>query len=63
VRDSSAGAIASSGLLDLSDLSGKEEFRDAAINILSRFAIIIYVKKMNEVKDRNGTERVEREKL
>ena len=35
VRDSSAGAIAASGLLDLSDLSGKEVFRDAAINILS----------------------------
>jgi len=35
VRDSSAGAIAASGLLDLSNLSGKEVFRDAAINILS----------------------------
>jgi len=35
VRDSSAGAIAASGLLDLSDLSGKEVFRQVAINILS----------------------------
>ena len=35
VRDSSAGAIASSGLLDLSDLSGKEVFKQVAINILS----------------------------
>ena len=35
VRDSSAGAIASSGLLDLSNLSGKEVFKQVAINILS----------------------------
>ena len=35
VRDSSAAAIASSGLLDLSALSGKEGFRDGAINILN----------------------------
>jgi len=35
VKDSSAGAIAASGLLDLSDLSEKEEFREVAINILS----------------------------
>ena len=35
VKDSSAAAIASSGLLDLSELSGKEEFIEAAINILS----------------------------
>ena len=35
VKDSSAGAIATSALLDLSKLSGKEEFRQAAINILS----------------------------
>ena len=35
VRDSSAGAIASSGLLDLSDLSGKEVFKQVAINILN----------------------------
>ena len=35
VKDSSAAAIASSGLLDLSELSGKKEFRDGAINILS----------------------------
>lgn len=35
VRDSSAGAIASSALLDLSKLRGKEEFREVAINILN----------------------------
>ena len=35
VKDSSAAAIASSGLLDLSELSGKEEFRDGAISILN----------------------------
>lgn len=35
VRDSSAAAIASSALLDLSALSGKEEFWQVAINILS----------------------------
>ena len=35
VRDSSAAAIAASGLLDLSDLSGKEVFRDVAISILN----------------------------
>ena len=35
VRDSSTGAIASSGLLDLSDLSGKEEFWEVAISILN----------------------------
>lgn len=35
VKDSSAAAIASSGLLDLSELSGKEEFIEAAINILN----------------------------
>ena len=35
VKDSSAAAIASSGLLDLSALSGKEEFREVAINILN----------------------------
>ncbi|MCK4733831.1 MAG: glycoside hydrolase family 88 protein [Methanophagales archaeon] len=35
LRDSSAAAIASSGLLDLSALSGKKGFRDVAINILS----------------------------
>ena len=35
VKDSSAAAIASSGFLDLSDLSGKGEFRNAAINILN----------------------------
>lgn len=35
VRDSSAGAIASSALLDLSVLSGEEEFRDVAISILN----------------------------
>ena len=35
VRDSSAGAIASSALLDLSALSGKEKFREVAINILN----------------------------
>jgi unsaturated chondroitin disaccharide hydrolase len=34
-RDSSAAAIASSGLLDLSELSRKEEYRAVAINILS----------------------------
>ena len=33
VKDSSAAAIASSALLDLSELSGKEEFKDIAINI------------------------------
>lgn len=37
VKDSSAAAIASSGLLDLSELNGKREFRQAAINILSSF--------------------------
>ena len=35
VQDSSAAAIVSSGLLDLSALSGKKGFRDVAINILS----------------------------
>jgi unsaturated chondroitin disaccharide hydrolase len=35
VRDSSAAAIASSGLLTLSELSFKEEFREVAINILN----------------------------
>lgn len=35
VSDSSAAAIASSGMLDLSDISGKKEFRDVAINILN----------------------------
>lgn len=35
ITDSSAAAIASSGLIDLSELSGKEEFRDIAINILN----------------------------
>ena len=35
VKDSSAGAIASSALLDLSVLSGEEEFRDVAISILN----------------------------
>jgi unsaturated chondroitin disaccharide hydrolase len=35
MRDSSAVAIASSGLLDLSALSGKKEFREVAMNILS----------------------------
>ena len=34
-RDSSAAAIASSALLELSALSGKEEFKAVAINILS----------------------------
>jgi len=33
--DSSAAAIASSGLLDLSEIGGKEEFRNTAINILN----------------------------
>ena len=35
VKDSSAAAIASSALLDLSTFSGKEEFKDATINILN----------------------------
>lgn len=35
VRDSSAAALASSGLLDLPDLSGKEEFREVAEKILN----------------------------
>lgn len=35
VKDSSAAAIASSGLLDLSELVGKEEFMEVAINILN----------------------------
>jgi len=35
IRDSSAAAIASSGLWDLSELSGKKEFREVAINILN----------------------------
>ena len=35
LRDSSAAAIAFSGLLDLSALSGKKRFRDVAINILN----------------------------
>lgn len=35
LRDSSAAAIAFSGLLDLSVLSGKKGFRDVAINILN----------------------------
>ena len=34
-RDSSAAAIACSALVDLSALSGKEEFREVAINILN----------------------------
>ena len=37
VRDSSAAAIASSALLDLSALSGNKEFKDVAISILSSF--------------------------
>ena len=35
IRDSSAAAIASSGLLDLSGLRGREDFKGVAINILS----------------------------
>ena len=35
VRGRSAGARAASGLLDLSNLSGKEVFRQVAINILN----------------------------
>jgi unsaturated chondroitin disaccharide hydrolase len=35
VKDSSAGAIASSGLLELSKLSGKEGFKNFAVNILN----------------------------
>ena len=35
VKDSSTAAIASSGLLDLSDFSRKKEFMDVAINILN----------------------------
>lgn len=34
MKDSSAAAIASSALLDLSELSGKEEFREIATSIL-----------------------------
>jgi unsaturated chondroitin disaccharide hydrolase len=34
-KDSSAGAIAASGLLDLSELSEKEKFKEVAINILN----------------------------
>ncbi|HJH26824.1 MAG TPA: glucuronyl hydrolase, partial [Methanophagales archaeon] len=35
VKDSSAGAISSSALLDLSELSGQGKFREAAIDILN----------------------------
>jgi unsaturated chondroitin disaccharide hydrolase len=35
MKDSSAGAIASSRLLDLSELSGKKEFREVAMHILN----------------------------
>ena len=35
MKDSSAAATTSSGLLDLSALSGKEELREVAINILN----------------------------
>ena len=35
MRDSSAAAIAASGLLDLSELSEKKKFREVAINILN----------------------------
>lgn len=35
VKDSSAAAIACSGLLTLSEFDGREEFREIAINILN----------------------------
>ena len=47
VKDSSAGAIASSALLDLSELSGKEEFKEVAINILNSLCNI-YLSGKNE---------------
>ena len=47
VRDSSAAAIAASGLLDLSELRGKEEFREVAINILNSLCNI-YLSGKNE---------------
>ena len=47
VRDSSAAAIAASGLLDLSELSEKGEFREVAINILNSLCNI-YVSWKNE---------------
>jgi unsaturated chondroitin disaccharide hydrolase len=47
LRDSSAAAIAFSGLVDLSALSGKKGFRDVAINILNSLCNI-YLSGKNE---------------
>ena len=47
LRDSSAAAIAFSGLLDLSALRGKKGFRDVAINILNSLCNI-YLSGKNE---------------